>query len=329
MDSTVRPEQIAEVLRNFDRKKEQIVNTETSERSLEAVSAIGTDTPLTVLIDIRQLLTEISNEVRLTNEILRQSNEYGSSRHREVLGYLQQVSDSIRTSQSISTAQIPLRPSTETSGSSESYYYRGDQIKTVHSVLGCIFLHLDAMVSKLSPSEAGSVDTAVMELKDWAGTVRILKEAESTCTPHNGILKLPSFTSTECKYALNVIASPTQGRAVFCKLEHMSDLMSTCPGIMNCIEEIRIRAVRCPGILSASRAKRMASISYPFITMENSINITEPNPKMVGSKIVLERVRAMNLPQKKIYVNEILKNGTKPMNASRIATEQSEKKVSS
>jgi len=268
MDNTIKEEQIQNVLRNFDRQKHQEVNTRASLRSLEVVSAIGTDTPLTVLVDIRQLLIEVSNEARQNRELLLQSHELNQKHHRESLGYLQQLSDDIRSTHQSAAVQLPMRQAVSNSQSSgDAYYYRGDEIKTTQSLVGCILLHIDAAVSKLTPIEIGSMDTTVMELKDWTAAVRILKDADSSMTPHTGVLKLPNFNSTESRYSLNIVANPVQGRVTVCKLEHISDIVTTCPGIMNCVEEIRLRILECPGIISATRAKRLASVSYPFVTI--------------------------------------------------------------
>ncbi len=132
--------------------------------------------------------------------------------HMELLGYLQQISDDLRSpegpalAQGITRMASPLIPN-----SSSACYYRGNELKSTHNVISCILLHIDTILSKLVPLETGVMNTTVMELNDWTAVVRIVANAHSSYTSHTGTLKFLIFNSTECKYALNVVASPVQG----------------------------------------------------------------------------------------------------------------------
>jgi len=202
---------------------------------------------------------------------------------------------------------------------SSKFYYRGDEVKAVDAVMGCIFIHLDMMITKSTPSESIESDATIMELKDWAAAVRILKAVESNYTPTRGKLSIPTLSSSECKHALGIVATPILGRTVVCKPEHISNLAINCPNLIGCIEEIRVRAIRCPGIISASRMKRLASIAYPYITGEGAVNIVDSSAKVPGSGVVYDRVRQMKELQKKVYVCAVLRDGIKPVIASRTA----------
>ena len=320
MDCEVKPEDIATVLRDFDRKKERDLNAVSSAKTMEVVSSIGVETPITVLVDIRQLLHQLVAESKTTNALLERQIESAEKHHREVLAYSQQISDTIRSTSLSAKSQIAVGSGTPPiERQVDSFYFRGDQISTGVAVIGCILMHIDSMVLRSLPAEVGDMDTTVMEL--------ILKSASSNSTAHVGLLNLPSFNSTETKYALNVISSPTQGRAVVCRTEHIADLVNTCPGIMNCVEEIRNRALECPGILSPLRYQRLGLVSYPYVSKEGALNMSNAaRSRVAGSKVVVDRVRAMTEPQKKIYANEILSNKVKPMAAAKKASEYSSKK---
>ena len=331
MDHTIKPENIAAVLRDFDRKKEHESIVESSNTSLEVVSAIGTETSLTVLIDIRRLMSELLIATKESTTELQLQRQIDEQRHKETLGYLEQISDRIQSVGGRSVSQLVVRPGSSTTGSTNissgvSFYYRGDEIKTVQSVIGCILLHLDNMISRTLLSDIGEMDTTVMELRDWTAVVRILKDADSSTTAHTGVLKLPKFDATETKHAINIIASPTSGRTTVCKTEHITDMLKSCSGIMGCVDEIRNRALQCPGILSPNRYYRLASISFPYVTNENTLNLQHTTEvQSAGSKVVLDRVKQMVEQQKKIYVNEILKNNSKPLTAANTALSTSKK----
>lgn len=331
MDYTISKDDIGKVLRDFDRKKHREIYQGDADKSKEITSAIGTETPITVLIDIRQTLCEVLSETSRTNQIMLEcldavkfmqskAAEDTSEMHRQSLAYMQQMTDAINTlkfaSSSVSSAHTPSLHSLPVQRSASAFYYRGDKLKTPESVIGCVFLHLNHILSKMTSEEVGTSDTTLMELTDWSSAVRLLKAADSVTTPNHNKLTLPKLSSDEVTYALNLIASPAPGRATVCKPEHILDLSSNCPTLMSCVEEIRVRAVACPGIISASRCKRLASVSYPFVTSEGTLNITDKDFRVPGSRIVIDMVRSMTIPQKKSYCNLILKECMKPISAA-------------
>lgn len=321
-DYTIKPEDIEEKIRNLDRRKHEDAIAKSSNDALAAVSAVGTETPITVLMDIRQILSDISSEMRTNREQQEELLELSRKQHRETLAYMQAICDETRKLQTVPSHVSHERglydgmSSGLSSANSETkYYYRGDEIKTIEAVVGCILLHLDLLISKAIPPDPTALDTTIMELNDWAGLVRILKLADSNVTSTDGPLKLPSFRSSEVRDVMNIIASPTKGRTVTCKPEHMLEIVSSYPNMAHIVNEVRLRILECPGFISAVRMKRLSSVSFPFVTSDFNMNITDPNPRVAGSRIVADRVKEMKHLHKVKYSNAILRDKMRPMNA--------------
>ena len=333
MDETIKPEDIASVLKQFDRQKESEQYSTASSNAREVVSSIGTDTPLTVLLDIRHIMTELCTEIRKRNErddemsqlmfkFVRQQKESDDQRHREMLAFMNKLSKSgVHVPTPLPPSVSAQMKSLSISDSNDKYYYKGDEIKTSQAIIGCFLLHLDLIVSRNLPVSNDTSDTVVMELKDWSSAVTILREAESNNTPSTGILTLPKKTSEEAIQTLDVIASPISGRSVVCKTEHIQSLILNCPTISNCVEEIRQRALLCPGIISSSRLRNLSALDFPYVTREGVLNIVNTAPKPRGSNILHEKIKQMNAHQKKIYAQLVLANGHKSIIAATTALE--------
>jgi hypothetical protein len=332
MDNTINPDEIANVLKQFDRQKESEKYVSTGNAAKEIVSSIGTDTPLTVLLDIRQLLTEINHTTRdharkqeeafhTIIDIMSEQRAVGEQRHRETLAFINKMSESSgREYSPRSTGVSPHMKSISLTDSDGRYYYKGDEIKTNQSIIACFLIHLDVIVSKALPLSDDITDTSVMELKDWSSAVTILREVESSVTPNPGVLSFPKKNAEESINTLDVIASPVPGRTTVCKNEHIHSLIVNCPTISRCVEEIRQRALLCPGIVGSSRLRNLAALSYPYVLKDGVLNITNTAPKPMGSAVLHERVKQMNSHQKKIYAQLILgAPSKKPIVASSIA----------
>jgi len=332
MENNILPEKIAEALKQFDRQKQSEEYHTVSNNAREIVSAIGTDTPTTILLDIRHILSEINTAIARQNqksdemiqfilETMKIQERSTEQRHNEMLAFMNKVSDStnrghISQSPSVSS-QMKSLSMTESDG---RYYYKGDEIKTNQAVVACFLMHLDLMISRTITMSNDITDTSIMELKDWSSAVTILREIDSYITPNRGILSIPKKTSVECTNALDIIASPVPGRTVTCKTEHIKSLIATCPTIANCVEEIRLRAIACPGIIPSSRLRRLSAISFPYVRRDDMLNITEHSPKFIGSTVLHESVRQMNTQQRKIYAQLVLGSSIKPMIASTTAS---------
>lgn len=333
MDNTISPDKINDILKQFDRQKQSEEYGTASKTTREIVSAIGTDTPITVLTDIRHIMSEINMAIREQNqksdemmqfmlETMKKQQQSNDQQHREMLAFINKLSESTNR------VHIPQSPGISSQMKSlsmmepnDKYYYKGDEIKTSQAIIACFLLHLDILICKMMPMQNDISDTSIMELKDWSSAVTILREVDSKSTPNQGVLSVPKKSADESINALDIIASTVPGRTVVCKTEHIQSLMNTCPTISNCVEEIRLRALACPGIIASSRLRRLSAISFPYVLRDGMLNIIDSPPKSIGSVILHDRVKSMNAHQKKIYAQLILGNSKKPMIASNVALE--------
>lgn len=324
-DFTIKPEQYGEVLRKFDRKKEHNKITEANEAGRTAAGSIGGETPLLVLMDVRKELSDLSNRLDESNSIMREllaslNNARdddaikSEQRHKDMLAYMSQISDAISSSRSIvshPSVSLPQRSKTvKGTGSETTYYYYDFQIKNTEAVVGCILMHLCMLVTN-NLGDFNEKETTLFGLQEWTSAVRYVRLMDK--------FKLPKFDTYDVQQSLEVVASDTLGRRVVLKIEHIGQLCNTCPTIMVGVEEMRRRIIQCPGVVTLSKSKQLATLDFPYVTIENTLNITDTDPKIAGSDALVDIVRSMNDTQKKSYTKEILLEGKRPMVAARHA----------
>lgn len=337
MSETINFDDLSEVMKQFDRKKDSEKYEESGNISRQVATSLGTDTPITVLNDIRQVLSDTLKEniryhkrceelMEQETKILMGIGQTIAGNHEQTLAYLSKIGTSISESAGMSigtsfhgTSNI----SGNTISSTTKYYHRADEIKTSQAVIACFMMHLDSIISKAFKYNDSVIDTTVMELKDWSSAVTILREVDSKITGHKGVIDLPKRNSADVLDVLDVIASTVQGRVLTCKAEVLREVMVNAQTIGNCVEAIRLRAIECPGILSSSRVRNLDSIEYPYIGSNGSLIKSNEPGSPNGSDIVYSNVRSMNVPQKKIYAWLILHHEKRPIYASNEARKHS------
>ncbi|KAI1906220.1 hypothetical protein LOZ61_006778 [Ophidiomyces ophidiicola] len=322
MDNTIKPEDYETVLRKFDRRKEHDKFTNNNDASRQVAASIGAETPLVVLTDIRSLLSDISNKLDTSNELLSDSlkdnRNYRAEdvamreeHHKATLAYMQQLSDSISSGSRGESLPLSYRSpasATKSSVKDSYYYYRGHEIKNSEAVIGCILMHLDILVSN-STDQHDSLDASIMELPQWRSAVSVIKSADKN-------LKFVKMSSFETSQALDIIASPVPGRPVTIQANHITELSNSCATIIGHVELIRNRLLQCPGIISINRARHLAALNFPYVTMEGILNLKTTIPRIAGSNAVIDTVRSLNDTQKKAYAAKVLNEQLKPIVAS-------------
>lgn len=317
MDNTIPKSDYEKVLRNFDRKKNGESATEANERSRDIVSSIGTESPLTVLIDIRQIMcntessiSALSENVRSLATLLQTESARQQERHEQTLAFMHSIASKLesvpqpRASMSVSDMSI-MSP---TPGK-QTYYFRGDEIKSPESLIGCVLMHLEQHTARLTEVEPSFNDTTVTEFTNWGSAVRVLK---GDGADKINVMPLKSFDATT---ALEIVASPMKGRPVSCRIEQINDLCNRCPNIMSQVEEFRKRLIRCPGIVNTRKMLVLAQLSYPYVTTEGVLNVRREAVEVKASQNVVNLVKSLNQPQRSRYVLSILK-GDKPIVAA-------------
>lgn len=328
MDHSIKPDQYEDVLRNFDRKKEREQHRSSNTMGRNVAANVGGETPLLVLMDIRDILSSMSSRIEENNNTMRDLLIHlnnardddvirADQRHKESLAYMQQIADRIGSTSVTSS----VAPSVATLGNSmvtpdvkNMHYYRGTQIKSPEAVVGCVLMHIEMLVSNnvMDGRRDSVADAGVMDVDDWASAVRNVRKTDS--------YKLMTMASYDTKHTLDIVATTVQGRPVTLQIEHLNDLCNKCPSLMTTVDEIRKRLIKCPGLVTPNKTKHLSMITFPYTTNENQLNLSTNDSATTGSPTVIDRVKTMKKNQRDVYALEILKNGKKPMQASIIAT---------
>lgn len=331
MDRTINNDDVARVLAEMDRKKKAEENAEENSIASQAASALGTNTPVTLLMDIRQAISDLTSVVSRQQDYVLQQMEAAERRHKETLAYMQQLSDSIVKLSYQPQSSMPIRstkPNVATEITESSYYHGGVEIKNSHQMMACVLIQLERLISRNVPApDSGSLDTISMDIKEWTAVLRGVCKAESSITSKSGKLALPAISQTESTFVLGVVTAPTHGRNVMCKPDHISEIIHNCPGVAGCIEEVRVRILKCPGLVGYQRALSLASIKFPYVNPDGSLAIVPVSIKEIGSRSVMDKVAALNNPQKELYITQILRDNERPMKAVMEATNYTTKRT--
>ena len=321
MDYTVDRKVIDTVLRNFDRRKDDELRNQATSSALEAAAAVGTSTPTTLLADIRSCIVELTGVLKTTNEEARERATQDERRHQEVLAFVSEINNNMGKL-SVGSPQQPFSYSTPrrlaTPQEQRKYYYGGDELKTKESIIGCVLMQMyKAASNQTFHSNTVESDASLMELKDWSSVVSITSQALSVVTPTQGKLSHVKASSVEATTACELAASTVSGRMAVCKLEHIRRLQNECPTIMQIVEEVRLRITLCPGLVSVARTRMLISMGFPFVNNDDTLNMTRVGEREGGSKVVVDTVSQLNIPQRKVYAMNILRDQMKPIIAVR------------
>lgn len=334
MDRTANQDDITRALLNFDRMKKQQLDNIEADAAAASVSAIGTNTPMTLLVDVRQAITEQTKVLMRTQEIMLQQIEESKRMHSESIAYMQELSELLRRAPTVTpTYQLPIRggsntPTHASDVAAPVYYHQSDIVNDGPKVMACLLIQLERISSRnMGVTPGMALDTVAMELKDWVSVIKSIAKADSRVTERSGSLTLPKISSTEAQYVLNIVTSPTKGRTIMCKAEHFSDIATNCPAMTGCMEEIRIRILRCPGVIGMQRARSLASIPFPYVDDNGDLIRAEPSKKEIGSMVVTDKVMKLNVIQREVYIISILRDGERPMVAAERATGYSTKRA--
>lgn len=335
MDRSINKDDVTRVLAEMDRMKKRETDEAEAAAAIESAAAMGTNTPMTLLMDIRQAISDQTDVLRESQKLMVFQMDESKRMHNETIAYMQEISQLARQSPMSmipSTSQSFIATTNNsrigTPDDDDKRYHFNTVVDKNHQMMACLLIQLEQMASRNMGTKQGSaLDTTSMELKDWVSVVKSAAKAESSITAKEGKLELPKTTSTEGQHVLNIVTSPSPGRHIRCKPEHFNDISVNCPGITGCLEELRLRILKCPGVVGRRRAKVLASIPFPYVNENGDIIQAEVSNKEIGNSIVIGKVEKLNVPQKDIYMSQILKHNQRPMIAVETAAEYSTKRT--
>ena len=325
---------LQDTIQRLDRMKSDEDHTRLTNESRVAASSLGSPTPMTLLCDIRSELETIRREVVDTNTTLLKYIKQRQDDDADVVASARQRDDDVNKILK-SLADVTLsqqRPSSqyaETSRSStpmsprsyvpskQDYFYMSKRIATNWDVVACIMCQLDALIA-INVVPDNIPDLTVMEFNTWVAMCKDVCKTASTCTLSQGVLDMPKVNHPEMSLCRTVIGSTAQGLVSRFTLENLVKICDECPAVMSTINEVRLRLVKCQGLIGRSRTRRMLSVNYPFVTQAGDLNIAECNDMAIGSKAVLDAVAGFRTTQKnrEMYITEVLTNRRQPMAAA-------------
>jgi hypothetical protein len=71
---------------------------------------------------------------------------------------------------------------------------------------------------------------------------------------------------------------------------------------------MRLRLMLCPALLSRWWSLHFASIAYPYTNREGVLTTNYVDGRMVGIEVLLDTVRSLNVPARKMDANMIFKD---------------------
>lgn len=318
---TIDPDDIARVLKQFDRRKQDEERVQTAETARKVASGLGTHTPTTLLADIRQCMVDMTSAVRENTRALEVNREESAKQHREQIAFLSKISEEIKMMPAGLAPWGAGASSTAGDSSKEAFYYGSSKISSGVGLIGCILMQLDSLISRSGavPDPPGG-DSVDMQLKNWSTAVQIVSGVTVSSGTVMGLESLGSITlpapkSPTTYEALKIVGSTVEGRHPVFTSTQLSQLVSKCQTVMSTVDEVRRRLLLCPGLLSIGRYSRLARVSYPFADEMGQLSIASDPSCRIPSRDTFIRVLKLKQDQKKAYVSGILAAGKKSIMA--------------
>jgi hypothetical protein len=305
---------LRDAVSDMDRRKQREEVSFAAKSGLDAASNIGTETPMVVLLDIRKCITDLSETLTENERIEAERESRREERHHELIATLQSMALQVS-----GTSSMPYRPmSRDSIGSStdkRQFFHKDTVITTGPQIIGVVLMQLDKVLQNSGQlPEYGSNDAVILDLKGWSSPVSKVAAVGSASTKNRSKIALPKLSQHETASTLEIVASTTQGRIQPFRVSEALTLQQSCPGLIGIVEEIRQRIIRCPGIIPEGRRERLAHFKFPYVTRDGDLNIGRIAHDFVkAGPLVTESLPKMKDAAKKLYVLEVLENGTAPI----------------
>lgn len=305
---------LRDAVADMDRRKVNEDVSSAAKSALEAAAAVGTETPMVILTDIRRCIVDLTDVVRRNGEDEAEREIRAERRHQELIATLQQMAAA--ASNSAATSYRPQsRASVSNSGDKREFYHHDVTISTGAHVIGVILIQIDNVMQNSGQlPEQGSKDAVILDLKGWSGPVTKVAAVESPNTRNRTKVSLPKLSQSETTIALEMVSSTIQGRAQPFNVSRLMDLQQSCPALIGIVEEIRQRLIRCPGIIPEGRRERIGYLRFPYVTKDGDLNVSRVASDYVSAgPLVLDSVPKLKDASKKLYVSEVLEKCTPPI----------------
>lgn len=236
--------------------------------------------------------------------------ESDSQTHNVALTTLaQNMSDmQVRSRAEETSTSIPAP--TSKPGAAANYYYGQWAVKTYAALYGCVIYHLDCISARaefLLDSE--SKDSSYMDAKAWGSLVSSLVLGVGDEIKY--AIRLPKPSDTDYRAAAEIVCSRYVSQSPTCSAAHVRRLVSDCPEIMSSAHTLIQAFVKCQGSLSVSRARRLSSLRYPFVSQDDELLTDEDSKCRPFPESLHSRFKDLKAEEKKVYFS-LTYSGTKP-----------------
>jgi hypothetical protein len=276
-------------------------------------SAIGAETPVGILSEIRESqerILSVMKDMMLMGEETQKKEE---QRHKELCTLLLALGGGMSSTPKISSSFSVNTPVSQTVASKAEYYYGAVALTSGVHVISCVMFHLDMILTQHPYfRKIQNSDKTFMDVKDWhnlcSGVVNADKSSKAG-------LRIPKPNDMDFRSALNIMASQVQGRRPKSDISHISALMSQTPELMTTVEWVRGALLRCVGCLSPERQCRFRSIQHPFINDSLELSISTKAKLTIPLRSRHQSFLDLKSNQRKLYMNLVLDQSFTPDDA--------------
>jgi hypothetical protein len=284
-------------------------NTHKANLHREVSSSIGSETPLSVLTEIRESQGRAVEELKSISQALVEADKKTEERHREMCTLLLGLSGMGMAPDASPTGTGAAQPPS----GAPKYYYGSNLIKDGTYLMACILMHIDKILSSHPTfKKIGNTDSTFLDVKDWYVICSSVLNADKSAKAG---LRLPKPTDEDFRGAARIVASTVPGRRPECDSAQLALLLTVCGSGMTTVEWMRSATLRCSGVLSPERTCRFRLTEHPFVTEDGELLVKEVVKLQLPVRKIHQEVMAMKVTKRKEYMRLILENSMKPTEA--------------
>lgn len=281
-----------------------------ADKARGVASALGTETPATVLPDIRDVNARMLCMLEEMRNLQIETERNAATRHKEMCVLLTGV---LNSGPKLGDAHTSYSPATAATNGKEQYYYGSTSISSGVHVVACVAMHMDILLSEHPQFQfIQSTDNTFMDMKDWYNLTSYALNADKSSKAG---LRIPKPSDEDFKAVCRMLAASAAGRRPRCQVSNLSTLLAEAPGVMNTVEWVRSAIIRCKGVLSPEREFRFRHVSHPFINEDMDLQLAPQKVKKLPNRSFHRGVCELKITQKKEYMNLILERDMQYMDA--------------
>lgn len=288
-------------------------NSSSAEAYRSISSSIGTETPLGVLVEIREGQSRLLESLKALNDTHREKEANDQRRHEQMCTILLSIAERGGETHHVTTVGPSTSFSTNQPSQKMCNYYGGYAISSGTYLIACILLHIDNMLQAHPRfKKIQSSDSTHMDVKDWYNVCTTVFNGDKQSKAG---LRMPKPGDEDFREAVRMVASPVSGRRPTCDTSHLKLLLSKCPAIMTTVEWMRTAMLKCTGLISPERSCRFRLIKHPFVTEESELSVQESPTLRMPNRWFHQDVVNMKATPRKEYVKLVLQESMRPAEA--------------